>query len=230
MPPGPSWGQGHGTGCARRGRPRLRGGRRSLGGRRGVRGSCRLRPRQGGSPARGTGACLPRCRRAPGGERRRGRPPRGPRRRRRRTRGGGHRLHRRGVLQRPCRTCGWMGLARRRRGIRLVAGPGSRRDRPAPTRWEGTEEPPALRCGLPLPRCRLPRGHRLHAGPHAGPAPPPRPRGPGAPVSWTGGLLSAGDILLGPFTRALAPGLVPTPPAGTPLDGAFLAAARALNL
>lgn len=53
---------------------------------------------------------------------------------------------------------------------------------------------------------------------------------PGAPVSWTGGLLSAGDILLGPFTRALAPGLVPTPPAGTPLDGAFLAAARALNL
>lgn len=53
---------------------------------------------------------------------------------------------------------------------------------------------------------------------------------PGAPVSWTGGLLSAGDILLGPFTRALAPELVPTPPAGTPLDGAFLAAARALDL
>lgn len=53
---------------------------------------------------------------------------------------------------------------------------------------------------------------------------------PCAPVSWTGGLFSAGDALLGPFVRALAPGLVPTAPAGTPLDGAWLAAVRELDL
>lgn len=51
-----------------------------------------------------------------------------------------------------------------------------------------------------------------------------------ASVSWTGGLFSAGDVLLAPFIEALGDGLAPTPPVGTPLDGARIAAAQALNL
>ena len=53
---------------------------------------------------------------------------------------------------------------------------------------------------------------------------------PGAPVSWTGGLFSAGDAVLGPFKAALDDTLVPLAPQGTPLDGAWMRAVRALNL
>ncbi|MGH9036336.1 MAG: hypothetical protein ACRD0O_11280, partial [Acidimicrobiia bacterium] len=48
---------------------------------------------------------------------------------------------------------------------------------------------------------------------------------PGAavPISWSGGLFSAEDLLLGPFLERLSelvPDAVPTPPAGDALDGA----------
>lgn len=53
---------------------------------------------------------------------------------------------------------------------------------------------------------------------------------PGAPVSWTGGLFSAGDVVLAPFEAALDDTLVSQPPQGTPLDGAWMRAVRALDL
>ncbi|MEY8437050.1 BadF/BadG/BcrA/BcrD ATPase family protein [Atopobiaceae bacterium 24-176] len=52
----------------------------------------------------------------------------------------------------------------------------------------------------------------------------------GALVSWAGGLFSAGSVLLGPFLAALDSDLVPAPPSGSPLDGARIAAVRALDL
>jgi glucosamine kinase len=49
------------------------------------------------------------------------------------------------------------------------------------------------------------------------------PPGTPVPISWSGGLFSAEDLLLGPFLERLSelvPGAIPTPPAGDALDGA----------
>jgi N-acetylglucosamine kinase-like BadF-type ATPase len=49
------------------------------------------------------------------------------------------------------------------------------------------------------------------------------PPGPPVPISWSGGLFGAEDLLLGPFLERLSelvPDAIPTPPAGDALDGA----------
>jgi N-acetylglucosamine kinase-like BadF-type ATPase len=49
------------------------------------------------------------------------------------------------------------------------------------------------------------------------------PAGSPVPISWSGGLFDAGDLLLGPFLERLGeliPDAIPTPPAGDALDGA----------
>jgi N-acetylglucosamine kinase-like BadF-type ATPase len=49
------------------------------------------------------------------------------------------------------------------------------------------------------------------------------PAGAPVPISWSGGLFAAEDLLLGPFLERLSqliPDAVPTPPAGDALDGA----------
>jgi N-acetylglucosamine kinase-like BadF-type ATPase len=49
------------------------------------------------------------------------------------------------------------------------------------------------------------------------------PPGAPVPISWSGGLFSAEDLLLGPFLERLSvliPDAIPTPPAGDALDGA----------
>jgi N-acetylglucosamine kinase-like BadF-type ATPase len=59
------------------------------------------------------------------------------------------------------------------------------------------------------------------------------PAGAAVPVSWSGGLFGAEDLLLGPFLERLSellPDAVPTPPAGDALDGAALLAGSVPDL